>query len=278
MCIRDRPASEEEIFDAEEEGIQVHNSWGPKRIITENGRVKAVEFKKCVSVFDENHRFAPQYDEDDCVCVPADQVIITVGQSVQWGNLLEGSAAELKGNRTLKADEFTYQSGQPDIFTGGDCYSGPKFAIDAIAAGKQAAISIHRYVHPGQSLVNGRDRRIYKELDKKAAILEDYDHTPRQKPEQVCTERLDSFHDYRGTLTEEQVRKETSRCLGCGVTKVDEYMCLGCGQCTTKCKFEAISLERVYDAEGVEFTQMPPVVLKHVKKRMEKIAQKKAQQ
>ena len=236
-----------------------------------------MKFKKCLSVFDENHRFAPQYDEEDCVIVPADQVIITVGQSIQWGGLLDGCEAQRNPNQTLKADGFTYQSEQPDIFTGGDCYTGPKFAIDAIAAGKQAAVSIHRYVHPGQSLVYGRDRRLYKELDKKAAVLEDYDHTPRQRPDYVKGDLLHSFHDYRGTLTEEQVRKETSRCLGCGVTKVDEYMCLGCGQCTTKCKFDAIYLERVYDGEGVEFTQMPPVVLKHVKKRMEKIAQKKAQ-
>ena len=108
--------------------------------------------------------------------------------------------------------------------------------------------------------------------------MEDYDHTPRQKPDHAKGDRLHSFRDYRGTLTEEQVQRETSRCLGCGVTKVDEYMCLGCGQCTTKCKFDAIHLERVYDAEGVEFTQMPPVVLKHVKKRMERIAQKKREE
>lgn len=280
-CLEGRdimPASEEEILEAEEEGIQLCNGWGPKRILTENGHVTAVEFKKCLSVFDEKHRFAPQYDEEDCVVVPADQVIITVGQSIQWGNLLDGSDAERNPNQTIKADGFTYQSGEPDLFTGGDCYTGPKFAIDAITAGKQAAISIHRYVHPGQSLVYGRDRRQYKELDKKAAILEDYDHTPRQKPDHAKGDRLHSFRDYRGTLTEEQVQRETSRCLGCGVTKVDEYMCLGCGQCTTKCKFDAIHLERVYDAEGVEFTQMPPVVLKHVKKRMERIAQKKREE
>lgn len=279
-CLEGRdimPASEEELLEAEEEGIKIHNSWGPKDLITENGQVTAVKFKKCLSVFDENHRFAPQYDEEDCVIIPANQVIITVGQSIQWGDLLDGCDAQRNPNQTLKADEFTYQSGQPDIFTGGDCYTGPKFAIDAITAGKQAAVSIHRYVHPGQSLIYGRDRRLYKELDKKAAILEDYDHTPRQQPNHAKGDLLRSFHDYRGTLTEEQVRKETSRCLGCGVTKVDEYMCLGCGQCTTKCKFDAIHLERVYDEEGVEFTQMPPVVLKHVKKRMEKIAQKKAQ-
>lgn len=276
-CLESRramPASEEEIADAMEEGIQIHNGWGPKRILAENGRVKAVEFKRCISVFDGNHHFAPVYDETDCITIEADHVMITIGQTIEGGNLFQGLGVESNPNGTIKADPTTYQSGEPDIFVGGDCYTGPKFAIDAIAAGKQAAISIHRFVHPGQSLVIGRDRRIYKELDKRAVIVEDYDHTPRQKPTSAGF-RPDSFLDSRGTLLEEQVQKETSRCLGCGVTKVDEYMCVGCGQCTTKCRFDAIHLERKYDAEGVEFSQMPPVVFKHVMKRQEKIAQKK---
>ena len=108
--------------------------------------------------------------------------------------------------------------------------------------------------------------------------MDDYDHTPRQKPDTIKEASSDRFHDNRGILDEQQIQKETARCLGCGVTKVDEYMCVGCGQCTTKCKFDAIHLERKYDAEGVEFTQMPPVVFRHVMKRKEKIARKKEEQ
>ena len=226
-CLESRdimPASEEEILEAQEEGVRLNNGWGPKRILTENGRVKAVEFKKCLSVFDEQHRFSPKYDEDDCVVVEADQVIVTIGQSIQWGGLLEGADVEFNRNMTVIADAFTYQSGQADIFVGGDCYSGPKFAIDAIAAGKQGAISIHRFVHPGQSLVLGRDRRIYRELNKDAVLVDDYDHTPRQKPDTIKEASSDRFHDNRGILDEQQIQKETARCLGCGVTKVDEYM------------------------------------------------------
>ena len=271
------PASAEEIAEAEEEGIRISNSWGPKRIVAENGRVVAVEFKRCVSVFDENGRFNPKYDEDDCITVAADHVLVTIGQSIEWGGLLEGSAAQFNRNGTVQADGFTYQSGEPDVFVGGDCFTGPKFAIDAIAAGKQGAISIHRYVHPGQSLVIGRDRRQYLELDKEHLVIGDYDHTPRQKPEaggraQAAT---GTFRDLRGTLSEEQVKKETARCLGCGVTKVDAYMCVGCGQCTTKCKFDAIHLVRRYDGAGVEFTQMKPVVVKQVLLRKGRIAIKK---
>ncbi len=280
FCLESRdimPASDEEIEEAEEENIKIHTCYGPKRIIVENGKVTGVEFKRCLSVFDEAHRFAPKYDENDTIIVPADHVLVTIGQSILWGDLLKGTTAECNRNGTLQADGFTYQSAQADVFTGGDCYTGPKFAIDAIAAGKQAATSIHRFVHPGQSLTIGRDRREYVELDKQSAIFDDYDHTPRQKPETLDSNvpADKTFRDLRGTLSEEQVKLETSRCLGCGVTLVDQYMCIGCGQCTTKCKFDAIHLVRRYDGAGVEFTEMKPVVIKQVLKRKGKIAIKK---
>ncbi len=280
FCLESRqemPAAEEEIMEAEEEHIVIQNGWGPKRVLVENGKVKGIEFKKCISVFDENHRFSPKYDENDVMTVEADYVLLSVGQSIQWGGLLDGSKAEVKANGAIIADDFTYQTGQEDIFAGGDAYTGPRFAIDAIAAGKQGAISIHRFVQNGQSLVYGRDRRIYKELNKEAAVIEDFDNTPRQRPNTIRSEKKaeESFRDLRGTFTEEQMRKETERCLGCGATVVDEYMCVGCGQCTTKCKFDAIKLERVYDGEGVQFLDMKPVVVKQMVKRQGKIAAKK---
>ncbi len=279
-CLESRqqmPAALEEIEEAEEENIVINNGWGPKRILSENGKVTGIEFKKCVSVFDENGRFNPQYDENDVMVVEADCVLLSIGQSIQWGGLLEGTKAVTRLNGTIEADGFTYQTAEPDIFAGGDAYSGPRFAIDAIAAGKQAAISIHRFVQPGQSLVYGRDRRQYKELDKEAAVLEGFDNTPRQRPEQVKSNQkaAESFRDLRGTFTEEQMKKETERCLGCGATVVDDYMCVGCGQCTTKCKFDAIHLERVYDGQGVQFLDMKPVIVKQMVKRQGKIAIKK---
>ncbi len=279
-CLESRqqmPAALEEIEEAEEENIVINNGWGPKRILSENGKVTGIEFKKCVSVFDENGRFNPQYDENDVMVVAADCVLLSIGQSIQWGGLLEGTKAVTRPNGTIEADGFTYQTAEPDIFAGGDAYSGPRFAIDAIAAGKQAAISIHRFVQPGQSLVYGRDRRQYKELDKEAAVLEGFDNTPRQRPEQVKSNQkaAESFRDLRGTFTEEQMKKETERCLGCGATVVDDYMCVGCGQCTTKCKFDAIHLERVYDGQGVQFLDMKPVIVKQMVKRQGKIAIKK---
>lgn len=279
FCLESReemPALEEEIEEALSENITINNSWGPKSIITENGRVIGVEFKKCISVFDKNRKFNPQYDENNTIIVDADYVLLSVGQAMEWGNLITDSKIELNPNKTIKADSVTLQTGEPDIFTGGDVFTGPRFAIDAIALGKEGAISIHRYVHKGQSLIIGRDRKEYHSLNKEEAIFDGYDTTPRQKASHDEENKSKkTFKDLRGTFTEEQMKKETERCLGCGATIVDEFLCVGCGQCTTKCKFDAISLVRKYDGEGVAYEDMKPVVVKQLLKRKGKIAVKK---
>ena len=174
-------------------------------------------------------------------------------------------------------DEITLQTSKADIFAGGDVASGPRLAIDAIASGKEAAISLHRFVQKGQSLVFGRDTQTYKIFDKdNLSDTNSYDKTVRQKTEHVSgKESKKTFRDLRGTLTEEQIKKETERCLSCGATKTDEYLCVGCGACTLKCKFDAIKLERVYDVKGYEIEALPKAVLKKVASRKIKIMAKK---
>lgn len=277
-CLENRlemPALDEECTEAEEEGIILNNSWGPKRILTKNGKVVGVEFIRCKSVFDNDHRFSPVYDENETMIVDADYVLVSVGQSIEWGELVAGTKVKLNPNKTIEADPFTYQTAEEDIFAGGDSLTGPRFAIDAIAAGKQAAISIHRFVQPGQNLIYGRDRRAYQSLDKSNIDFDGYDRMPRQKAEHDYSRATDVFADTRVTFTEEQMKKETQRCLGCGATVVDEFMCVGCGQCTTKCKFDAIKLVRVYDKPGVGYEDLKPVIVKTVIKRKAKIAVKK---
>jgi NADPH-dependent glutamate synthase beta subunit-like oxidoreductase/NAD-dependent dihydropyrimidine dehydrogenase PreA subunit len=280
FCLESRkemPALEEEIGDALSEDIGINNSWGPKRILKENGRVSGIEFKKCLSVFDKNGKFSPTFDEKETKIVKTNHVLISVGQGIDWGKLLENSKIELNPNKTIKADSFTLQTGEPDVFTGGDAMTGPKFAIDAIAMGKEGAISIHRYVHPGQSLVNGRDKKEYHALDKENLNLESYDRLPRQRALNVDGKKSkETFKDLRTTFTEDQMKKEAERCLGCGATTVDEYMCVGCGACTTRCKFDAISLVRKYDAESVALENLKPVILKNMIKRKGRITVRKA--
>ncbi|MGF6376569.1 NADPH-dependent glutamate synthase beta subunit-like oxidoreductase [Clostridiales Family XIII bacterium PM5-7] len=270
------PAKGEEIELAQAEDIAIENSWGPKRILAENGKVVGVEFKRCTRVFDEDGRFNPVYDEAETITVEADYVLLSVGQSIEWGEILHGSKAVLNGNKTIQVDELTYQTGESDVFAGGDAVTGPKFAIDAIAAGKQAAISLHRFVQNGQDLRIGRSLREFTALDKDAAIIEEYDTTPRQQAAKIDGQKAKAtFRDMSQSLSEEQMLKETQRCLGCGATVVDTYMCVGCGMCATKCKFDAIKLERVYDGAGVEFLKMKKAVVPTVLKRKLKITAKK---
>ncbi len=247
FCLESRdemPASREEILEASEEKVAINNGWGPKEILTENGRAVGVVFKRCTRVYDENHRFAPVYNEEETMTVSCTNVIFSVGQGIEWGELLKGAKVELRPNGGAIADKLTYQTAEPDIFVGGDVYTGPKFAIDAIAAGREGAISLHRYVHEHCTLTIGRNRRDFIELDKENIFIASYDNTDRQRPEKAEEMQERSFRDLSHTLTEEQVKAETSRCLGCGASVVDPNKCIGCGICTTKCVFDAISLHR----------------------------------
>jgi NADPH-dependent glutamate synthase beta subunit-like oxidoreductase len=270
---KEMPALEEEIEEALSEEITINNSWGPSRILTLNGHVTGVEFKKCISVFDEKKKFHPVYDEKITKVVPADHVLISVGQGMDWGGLLLDSNLQLNPNQTLKADPITFQTGDLDVFAGGDAVTGPKFAIDAIALGKQGAISIHRYIH-GDNLAISRERE-YHALDKSNVDFGGYDQIPRQRPLHLDGNKAkETFTDLRTTFTEEQMKKETERCLSCGAVVVDDYQCVGCGVCTTKCKFDAISLVRKYDSPGYEFKDIKPTVIKYAVKRQGRIAVK----
>ena len=243
---RDRmPASEEEIGEATEEGVAIHCGWGPKEILTENGQVRGIVFKRCVSVWDAEGRFSPTYDENDTMTVECEHVFLSIGQSIQWGDLLAGTKVALGRGNGAVADSLTYQTDEPDIFVGGDVYTGPKFAIDAIAAGREGAISIHRFVQPHSSLTIGRNRRQFIELDKENILVEQYDNASRQRPAtDKSVDARTSFRDARLPFTEEQVKTETARCLSCGASVVDPNKCIGCGVCTTKCEFNAIKLHR----------------------------------
>lgn len=273
FCLESReemPALVEEIEETLEEGITIGNGWGPKRIVVENGKVTGVEFKKCTSVFNSDGRFAPEYDENDTMIVETDVVLLSIGQSIEWGSLLDGSKVELNRNNTAKADGLTYQTAEKDVFVGGDAFTGPKFAINAIAAGKEAAISLHRFVQPGQSLTLGRDRREYHMFDKDNVVIEGFDNVPRQRIGHN-PEAKNSFKDDRVTFTEEQMKKETERCLGCGAAKVDAYMCVGCGQCTTKCKFDAIQLIKTGHSVPNTYEKLPIKMAANAIKRAGKI-------
>ena len=246
-CLEDydsMPMGVEDRTECEEDGIEIHAGWGQTEILAENGRCSGIRFRKCLSVRNAEGRFAPTFDDNTTEEVPCDMVLYCIGQKVDWKGLLTGTAVELNPNGTAKADPVTYQTAEPDLFVGGDIYTGQKFAIDAIAAGKQGAVSLHRWVQDA-TLTIGRDKREFIELDKNNLLLEEasYDNTPRQRIGYNETLRK-TFKDGRVAFTEEQVKAETARCLGCGASVVDPNKCIGCGICTTRCAFDAIHLHR----------------------------------
>ena len=276
------PMGEEDRSECERDGVAIYAGWGPREVSVEGGKAAGVSFVKCLKVKDENGRFAPVYDENTVQVAPCTTVLFCIGQKAEWRELLSGTAVEFDPNGTAKADPVTYQTAEADIFVGGDAFTGQKFAIDAIAAGKQGAVSLHRFVQ-GATLTIGRDRRQFIELDKKSALIavDSYDNTPRQRV--GYNEALrNTFRDERVAFTAQQVRAETARCLGCGASIVDPNKCIGCGVCTTKCAFDAIHLHRerpecstMYACEDKMKAILPYMIKRSIKiKKAERRAKK----
>ena len=276
------PMGEEDRSECERDGVAIYAGFGPKEINVEGGKTAGMAFVKCLRVKDENGRFAPVYDENTVQVTPCETVLYCIGQKPDWSTLLTGTAVELDGRGLVQADPVTYQTAEKDIFAGGDVYTGQKFAIDAIAAGKEGAVSLHRYVQ-GATLTIGRNRRQFIELDKKNALIavDSYDNTPRQRIGYNDALRR-TFKDERVAFTEEQVKAETARCLGCGASIVDPNKCIGCGVCTTKCAFDAIHLHRehpecstMYRCEDKMKAILPYMVKREIKiKKAERRARK----
>ena len=238
------PADKAEVAEAREEGVQFRFLCAPVEIIGDGEKVTGLKVELMeLGEPDEKGRRKP-VGTGKFETIEVDSVIGAIGQKVDLGGIApEGMTFNKNG--TVIADPVTLQTAQPDVFAGGDALTGPKFAIDAIAAGREAAESLHRYVHPGQSLTLARNRRHFIELNKDDVMIpvDSFDSGSRQVPGTDAA-KAKSFSNSRLSFTEEQVKKEAARCLGCGATVVDEHKCIGCGLCTTRCEFDAIHLSR----------------------------------
>ena len=249
----DMPMGPEDRGECERDGITIHAGWGQTEIVTENGHAAGIRLRKCLRVKNDQGRFAPEFDDNDTCQAQCAAVLYCIGQKVDWRQLLTGTAVTFNPNGTAQVDPVTYQTAEAGIFAGGDAVTGQKFAIDAIAAGKEGAISLHRFVQKA-TLTIGRNRRQFVELDKENALIPvGFDNTPRQQIGYNEALRR-TFRDERIAFTAQQVQKETARCLSCGASVVDPNKCIGCGVCTTKCAFYAIHLHR----ERPECTHMIP--------------------
>ena len=239
------PTVAEEKNSGLSDGVVINNCWAPKRILGEGGKVTGIELMRCLSVRNAEGKFAPVYDESETITVPCSNVLVAIGQRSDYGAVLAGTAAETADGRLVDHDKLTFQTAEPDIFVGGDCATGPMYTIDAIASGREGAVSIHRFVNVGQTLTIHRNTREFKELDKSKVVLpvESVRKPARNEPT-IDKSKILTMCDDRVTFTEEQIKSEASRCLSCGRSVVDPNKCIGCGICTTKCEFDAIHLKR----------------------------------
>ncbi len=271
------PADKTEVAEAVEEGVKFRYLNAPVEIIGEEGKVTGLKVELMeLGEADEKGRRKPA-GTGRFELIEVDSVISAIGQKVELSGIAP-EAMTFNKNGTVIADPITFQTAQKDIFVGGDAYTGPKFVIDAIAQGREAAESLHRYVHPGQSLTLARNLRQFYELDKDNVVFAagSFDSYSRQVPGQDAA-KAKSFMDDRLTFTEEQVKKEASRCLGCGAAEVDENQCIGCGLCTTRCEFDAIHLSRDLPEASrmVKAEDKMKAILPYMLKREVKILKKK---
>jgi NADPH-dependent glutamate synthase beta subunit-like oxidoreductase len=215
VCLEQRdemPAWEQEIADAIEEGVNIVNGLGPKRFMEEDGKLSGIEFMRCTSVFNDKGEFDPKYDETDLTIMDADTAVISI-RLLGERHFAEGTGIALTSSGGLWADPLTLQTRLEWLFAGGDAAHGPKTVVEAIASGKEAAISIDRYIR-GVDL--REDRK--KELEMASEVYKgEYDpakqaQMPRLKPE----ERIGNFNEIEQGLTEEMVIQEAKRCLNCG--------------------------------------------------------------
>ena len=222
------PAHSWEVDQAISEGVIIHTSWGPRRVLADNGVVSGMEFKRCTAVFDEKGRFNPCYDDGTTISIEGDTIILAIGQSMETAFLGSNGIELLPGGR-IKSDPVTLQTNLPGVFAGGDGATGPKLAIDAVRQGQEGAESIRRFLE-GKDIREGR-------LASESKLVEDAPEDVVKKARVAIPETsLDSrkgFDEVYLTLSEDDAVAEAERCLSC-------RRCLGCKLCQEVCKPEAI--------------------------------------
>jgi NADPH-dependent glutamate synthase beta subunit-like oxidoreductase len=215
-CLESReemPASPWEIEQALEEGVRLMPSWGPHRIIGENGRVKSIELVTCTSVFDDKGAFCPAFGESK-ETVEADQVILAIGQAADLSFLSQNG--EVKCERSLiVVDPETQETTMPGVFAGGDVGKGPGAIIDAIAAGRRAANAIDRFLGGGgmtdETLAERPDTQAYNGQRERGFA----DLTRAQVPTLPLEDRHKGFQEVDLCFSDEQAVSEAKRCLQC---------------------------------------------------------------
>ena len=241
------PAWKGEVEEAEHEGIVVENSWGPKEIVGENGKVTGLRVRKCLSVFDENKRFNPAFSDEEKI-IPCDSVVLAIGQQADLSFLAGQEDVTVTPRGILKIDE-NLMTTAPGVFAGGDVAFGPRILVEAVANGHKAARSIHVYL-AGKTKKSILSRfRIHTDWEMPKGYLS----TPRQTMPVLAENRRIGIAEVELGFGEEQGRAEASRCLKCQVNTIfDGSKCILCAGCVDVCPENCLRLVDLAEVKGDE--------------------------
>jgi len=235
--LAEMPADPVEIHEGEEEGIRRVNRVGPLEIrLDDQGKVRETVFQKVLSVFDDRGRFAPRYDPGERIALPADTVILAIGQAMDLSFLSpERDGVALTDRGLLRVDRESLATTNPKVFAAGDAAHGTRLMIDAIASGKTAARSIYRAI-TGRDLVPDQvdAHRVLERFGREKR----YEAVPRTPvptaPVEERRKRIDL--QVESGYGPEEAAAEAGRCLDCGVNTIfDSERCILCGGCADVC-------------------------------------------
>jgi len=236
------PAQEFEIVEAEEESISMFGRRGPQQIMTDDrGRVSGLRTVGVKSVFDDEGRFSPEFDEGDVVDYEADTVILAIGQAIDLDALGE-TGPEVSPRRTISTDPSTFRTSLPDVWAGGDAAFGPRLLITAVAEGRSAAASIHETLSPADVTAQRRPGKmsIVEDFNR---MMDRYDEQQRIEIPTIPTDRRIGLTEVETGFTEEEARAEAARCLRCFLDiQLDVESCVLCALCADVCPVDVISL------------------------------------
>jgi coenzyme F420-reducing hydrogenase delta subunit/NAD-dependent dihydropyrimidine dehydrogenase PreA subunit len=232
------PAWDWEVEEAEEEGISLAPSWGPKAVVTRDGAVEALELKRCVSVFDADGHFRPTFDESEASSLPAETIVLAIGQAADL-TCLRGSEVKVIDGGRLEYDPETLSTSERGVFACGEVSAGPGAAVEAVADGHRAARAIQHLLDAGELLRQ-------PPADEVPSIGELPDEVAERVKEQARVEvgraqgeaRVTDFTEVERGFTEAEARAEAQRCLACTTGAfVDEDRCAACLTCVRICPF-----------------------------------------
>jgi NADPH-dependent glutamate synthase beta subunit-like oxidoreductase len=245
------PAQEFEIVEAEEEHIRIFGRRGPQEIVTdEGGSVTGLRTVGVTSVFDDEGRFSPQFDEDDVAEFEADTVILAIGQAIDLEALGE-DGPEVSPRRTIATDPESFRTSLPDVWAGGDAAFGPRLLITAIAEGRSAAASIHATLSPADATAQRRSGKMTI-VDDFHRQMDRYDEQGRVAIPSLPSERRIGLQEVELGFSELEARTEAARCLRCFLDiQLDIDLCVLCGLCADVCPVNIISLVPSQEIGGV---------------------------